>query len=88
MDTTIRQQLQTLKSIAQGASTSEVAEYLRVLIVENVEQLLRENASNHKVSSVLRGGLRAVTDASSPSNNDPMTSLMVSIIDAAAARPG
>jgi len=88
METAIRQQLQTLKTISKGPSTSEVAEYLRLLILENVEELLRENASNHKVSNVLRGGLRAVLDASSPSDEDPIMSLMLAIIDQTATDAG
>ena len=83
MDAAIRQALTELKDIAKRSSSSEVPQWLQELVVDNVAELLDEDASNHKVANELVGGLRAIMDGASPSDDDPIVSRMVSVIDAA-----
>ncbi|EAQ79178.1 hypothetical protein DSM3645_26184 [Blastopirellula marina DSM 3645] len=81
MDRAIYDALKRLKVAANGSDDSEVPEWLRERVTENVSKLIEENASNRKVAEKLTGGLRAIMDASSPSDDDPLICQMISIIE-------
>jgi hypothetical protein len=81
MDASIRERLTELKDECQRSSYSEVPEWLRELIVENISRLLDDDASNRKVADKLAGGLRAIMDGSSPGDDDPIVRQMVTLID-------
>ena len=70
-----------LVDVAESTEESDVPPWLRELVVENVSKLVRSNATEHKVANELIGGLRAILDASSPSDDDPIVSRMVSLIE-------
>lgn len=76
----IREALNRLKSTVNAAQDSEIPVWLRNKIVENVTQLIRDNASDHKVANNLSAGIRTIMDASSPTDDDPIINQILSII--------
>lgn len=81
MDKAIYEALNNLKNSAQNSSDSDIPVWLRELVVENVTKMIKEGASNQIVGDTLAGGLRAIIDASSPNEDDPIINQIVSIID-------
>ena len=80
MNIMIREALYRLQSTVNAAQDSEIPVWLRKKIVENVTQLVEDNASDHKVANKLSAGVRAIMDASSPTDDDPVISQILSII--------
>lgn len=81
MDSSIRDQLDTLKMTVENTSRSTVPLWLRETLAETVSGMLQDDVSDFHVVNKLIGGLRAIGDVLSLSDDDIIISQMVSIID-------
>lgn len=81
MDSSIRDQLDTLKMTVENTSRSTVPLWLRETLAETVSGMLQDDVSEIHVVNKLIGGLRAIGDVLSLSDDDIIISQMVSIID-------
>ena len=88
MNAATRQKLTQLKKVAATPCSTEVPTWIRELLIANVTELLEKDASNHAVVNQLIGGLRAITDASVLSDDDPIVSRIVATIDVAESSTG
>ncbi len=81
MNECTREKLTELKRLAVAKSETEVPVWLLETLIENVTKLLSEDATQSHVVDKMIGGLRALADAPSVPDDDPVMAQIVSIVD-------